>query len=144
MMSARTTAASEFLFGRSWIVSLQISLAGVFLTIAVSLVGRMVPLGAIVVYRSDLAAVIASTLFLGGAAMIAYLNSGYIVVLVIQVILLLGLFTSGGVAVYPASSQIEWLRLMLRFAIIIAIALSTIGYAVGTTLRSIFGDQQRM
>lgn len=144
MMSARTTAVSEFLFGRSLVVSLQISIAGVFLSIAVGLVGRMVPLGAIIVYRSDIAAIIASTLFLGGAATIAYFNSGYVVVLAIQVILLLGLFTSGGVAVYPESSQIVWLRLMLRFAIIIAIALGTIGYAVGTSLRSIFGDQQRI
>lgn len=136
-MAGRTTATFEFLFGRSRIISLQIGIAGVFLSIAVSLIGRMVPLGTIVVYRSDIATIIASTLFLGGAATIAYFNSGYVVVLVIQILLLFGLFTSGGIAVYTRASLLEEIRLMVRFAIVIAIVFSTIGYAAGTTVRSI-------
>jgi hypothetical protein len=140
MMAARTTATFEFLFGRSRIISLQIGIMGVFLSIAVSLIGRMVPLGAIVVYRSDIATIIASTLFLGGAATIAYFNSGYIVVLVIQILLLFGLFTSGGIAVYTRVSLLEEIQLMVRFAIIIAIMFSTIGYAAGTTVRNILNN----
>jgi hypothetical protein len=141
MMSARTSGTSDFLFGRSRIVSLRIIVAGVLVSIGVGFIGQMVPLGAIVVYRSDIAGILAGAVFLGGAAAIAYFNSGYLVVVVCQAVLLFGLFTSGGVTVYVGASMIESLRLMIRFAIGIAIALSTIGYIIGSVVRNILSDE---
>ncbi|MFC6960916.1 hypothetical protein [Halocatena marina] len=131
------TSTFEFLFGRSWVVSLRIIAVGVFLSISIGLIGRLIPLGAIVVYRSEIAGVLASMAFLSGAGAIAYFNSGYVVILLIQVLLLLGLFTSGGVAVFPGSSMVEQFQLKIQFAIVIGLLLSTIGYAVGGAVRSI-------
>ena len=141
MMSTRASGASDFLFGRSRTVSLRIIVAGVLVSIGVGIIGQMVPLGAIVIYRSDIAGILAGAVFLGGAAVIAYFNSGYIVVIVSQAVLLFGLFTSGGVAGYVGASMIENLRLMIRFAISIAIVLSTIGYIIGASFRTILDDQ---
>jgi hypothetical protein len=137
MMSIRASGASDFLFGRSRRISLRIIVAGVLVSIGVGFIGQIVPLGAIVIYRSDIAGILAGAVFLGGAAAIAYFNSGYIVVVVSQAILLFGLFTSGGVAGYVGASMIESLRLMIRFAIGIAIAFSTIGYIIGVFTRNI-------
>lgn len=136
-MPTRMTSTFEFLFGRSWVVSLRIIVVGVFLSISIGLIGRLIPLGAIVVYRSEIAGVLASVAFLSGAGAIAYFNSGYVVILLIQVLLLFGLFTSGGVAVFPGSSMVEQFQLKIQFAIVIGLLLSTIGYAVGGAVRSI-------
>jgi hypothetical protein len=140
-MSTRASGTSEFLFGRSRTVSLWIIAAGLLVAISVGLVGQMIPLGAIIVYRSDIAGVLASILFLSGAAVIAYFNSGYVIVVLIYTVVLFGLFTSGGVAGYAGASLIESIRLMIRFAIIIGVLLSTIGYLIGTGVRSVLNDQ---
>jgi hypothetical protein len=140
-MSTRVSGASEFLFGRSRTVSLWIIAAGLLVAISVGLVGRMIPLGAIIVYRSDIAGVLTSIILLVGAAVIAYFNSGYVIVVLIHAVVLFFLFTSGGVAGYAGASLIESIRLMIRFAIIIGVLLSTIGYLIGTGVRSVLNDQ---
>lgn len=136
-MSTGMPSAFEFLFGESWVVSLRIIIAGVLVSIAIGLLGRLVPLGAIVVYQSEIAGVLVSAIFLGGAGVIAYFNSGYVVVVLIQILLLLGLFTSGGVATFPGSSTLERLRLKLQFAVVLGLLLSTVGYAVGSAIHRI-------
>lgn len=140
MMPTGMTSTFEFLFGKSWGVSLRIIIAGMLVSVAIGLIGRLVPLGAIVVYQSEIAGVLVSAVFLGGAGVIAYFNSGYVVVVLIQILLLLGLFTSGGVGTFPESSTLERLRLKLQFAVILGLLLSTIGYAVGSAIRSIHSD----
>lgn len=140
-MSTRASSASEFLFGRSRGVSLRIIVTGLLVAVCVSLIGQMIPLGAIIVYRSDIAGILASIMFLSGAALIAYINSGYVVVVLIYAVVLFCLFTSGGVTSYAGAGVIESIRLMIRFAIVIATILSTIGYLIGTTARNILNDQ---
>lgn len=140
-MSTRASGASEFLFGRSRVVSLRIIVAGFLVAICVGLVGRTIPLGAIIVYRSDIAGILASIMFLSGAAVIAYINSGYVIVVLIHAVVLFCLFTSGGVAGYAGASVIESIRLMVRFAIVIATILGTIGYLIGTTFHNILNNQ---
>ena len=141
-MSTRASSTSEFLFGRSRIISLRIIVAGLLVAIGVGLAGQIIPLGAIIVYRSDIAGVLASLMFLIGAAVIAYFNSGYVIVVLIYAVVLFCLFTSGGVASYAGASLIESIRLMIRFSIIIAMILSTIGYLIGIAVRGILNDQE--
>lgn len=122
-------------------VSLRIIVAGLFIAVCVGLLGQMVPLGAIIVYRSDIAGVLASVMFLSGAAVIAYVNSGYVIVVLIYAVVLFCLFTSGGIASYAGASVTESIRLMIRFAIVIATILSTIGYLIGISIHNILNNQ---
>lgn len=140
-MSIHASGASAFLFGKSRKVSLWIIIAGLLVAISIGLVGQMIPLGSIVVYQSDIAGVLASIIFLSGAAVIAYLNSGYVVVVLIHTIVLFCLFTSGGVASYPGASVIQGIRLKIRFAIVIATIFSTIGYLIGFSIRGFLNNQ---
>lgn len=99
------------------------------------LVGRLFPLGEFVIYRSPIAAGTVGLLFLTGAGVIAYRNSGYLIALLVLLIVLLSLFTSGGVAVYPEYGLIDRLRMVIMFAVVIAVPLSAVGFIIGAVLR---------
>lgn len=126
-----------FLFGRSWDRSRRILLAGIVVSIILGVVGTVVPLGVLVFIRSDIAGVLAILILLGTAGTIAYANAGYVVVVIIQLLLLVGLFTSGGIATFPGAGTVEYLRLLLWFSVEFAIISGSIGYTIGWTLRNV-------
>lgn len=136
-MPIRRTSLAGFLFGRSWNRSRHILVAGFVVSIVLGAVGTVVPLGVLVFVRSDIAGALAVFFLLGTAGVIAYTNAGYVVVVVIQLLLLVGLFTSGGVATFPGASTAEYLRLLLWFSVVIAVISGSIGYAIGWALRNV-------
>ncbi len=136
-MPIRRIFLTGFLFGRSWDRSRRILLAGIVVSIVLGAVGTVVPLGVLVFVRSDVAGVLAVLVLLGTAGTIAYANAGYVVVVIIQLLLLVGLFTSGGLATFPGAGTVEYLRLLLWFSAGVAIISGSIGYTIGWTLRNV-------
>ncbi|UPM42411.1 hypothetical protein [Halocatena salina] len=126
-----------FLFGRSWDRSRRMLLAGIIASIILGVVGTVVPLGVLVFVRSDIAGWVAILVLLGTAGGIAYTNAGYVVVVVIQLLLLIGLFTSGGVATFPGANTGEYLQLLLWFSAVFALVSGSIGYTIGWMLRNV-------
>lgn len=136
-MPIQRISFARFLFGRSWERSRRILLAGVVVSIILGVVGTVVPVGILVFVRSDIAGVVAILVLLGTAGVIAYSNAGYVVVVVIQLLLLVGLFTSGGVATFPGADTTEYIRLLLWFSVVFALISGSIGYTIGWALRNV-------
>lgn len=136
-MPIRKISLVGFLFGRSWDCSRRILLVGFIVSIILGAVGTVVPLGVFVFVRSDIAGGVAVLVLLGTAGVIAYTNAGYVVVVMIQLLLLVGLFTSGGIATFPGADTIEYLRLLLWFSVVFALVSGSIGYTIGWALRTV-------
>lgn len=136
-MPTGSTSLAALLFGRSWDRAQRMLLGAVVVSIGLGVVGTVIPLGAIVVVRSDTAGVFVVFVLLCTAVVTAYYNVGYVIVVVIQALLLVGLFTSGGIATFPGANTATYLRLMLWFSVEIALISGAVGYAVATVLQTV-------
>ncbi|RRJ28875.1 hypothetical protein [Halocatena pleomorpha] len=136
-MPIRRISLRGFLFGRSWDRSRRILLTGIVVSIVLGVIGTVVPLGVLVFVRSDIAGWVAILVLLGTAGGLAYTNAGYVVVVVIQLLLLVGLFTSGGVATFPGTDTVEYLQLLIWFSVVFALVSGSIGYMIGWLLRTV-------
>lgn len=136
-MSIGWISLRRLLFGGSWDLSLRLLLVAVVVSVGLTAVGTVVPLGTLVVFQSTIAGVLAGVVLLCTAILTAYTNTGYVIVVVIQFLLLVGLFTSGGVMTFPGASTTAYLKLMFWFALELALISGAIGYSVATTLQRV-------